>query len=268
MSIQPEMSDRFLGRLFDTHKEGDLYFAKYIDKPTLLESSRAPLASNWKDFLTPAGFRPTPDTDPLGNDVLGDCVFAAIAHMINMIGKLTGNPTLVVTANMVKTEYLKRTGGQDTGYYVRSMLEIALKEGIFGAQLTSYCAVNKDDPDEVALALWLGGGLIGGYDLPIFSQGSTDEQGRQLWYSPASGWPTGQGPGTWGGHCLYQRGTSPGMDDYNSWGEDTEATVGWRRDCCSELWLPLFKEWRCPDDRAPNGFAYQDLLADVRARGV
>ena len=141
-----------------------------------------------------------------------------------------------------------------------------LKEGLFGTKLDAYCAVDKSNPDEVALAVWLGCGMIGGYDLPLESQGQVDEQGRQLWYVPEGGWAAGKGPGSWGGHAMYGRGTSPGMDDYNSWGEDTAATEGWRYECCSELYLPLVREWNLGNGRAPNGFSYEDLLSDVRAR--
>jgi hypothetical protein len=186
--------------------------------------------------------------------------------MINLIAKQLGLTNLVVTAEMVRTEYLKRTGGSDTGYYIRSMLNIWATDGLWGTKIDGYCTVDKNNPDEVALATWLGGGLIGGYDLPLASQGQTDAQGRQLWDVPAGGWPAGKGPSSWGGHCLTVQGTSPGMDDGNSWGESTHMTYAWRKDCCSELYLPLLQIWQGADGRCPNGFMYKDLLADIRAR--
>jgi hypothetical protein len=186
--------------------------------------------------------------------------------MINLVAKQLGLTNLVVTAEMVKAEYLKRTGGLDNGYYVREMLDIWATDGLWGTKIDGYCTVDKNNPDEVAWAVWLGGGLIGGYDLPLASKGQVDEKGRQLCYVPAGGWPKNEGPGTWGGHALFQRGTSPGIDDYNSWGGDLEATFGWRKECCSELYLPMLQIWQGADGRCPNGFAYRDLLADVRAR--
>lgn len=255
-----------LGRLFDTHHVGDLCFAKYIDKATLIDVAQAPPALNWKAFPTISGALPTPDNDPLANNVYGCCVFSAPGHMINLIAKQLGLTNLVVTAEMVEAEYLKRTRGADTGYYIRSMLDIWASEGLWGTKIDGYCTVDKNNSDEVALATWLGGGLIGGYDLPLAAQGQTDAQGRQLWDVPAGGWPAGKGPGTWGGHCMYQRGSSPGMDDYCSWGENTEATTAWRKDCNSELYLPALQIWQGVDGRCPNGFAYLDFLSDVRAR--
>jgi hypothetical protein len=265
MTLQEIHASRPLGRLFDCHRSNDLRLAKYVDKNVLIDTYAAPAAVNWKAMPTLDGDLPTPDTDPLGNDYLGDCVFAAAAHMINMIFKMFGIQR-IITADMVKAEYLNRTGGTDSGYYIRSMLTIWMNEGLWGTKLDGWCTVDKNDSDEVALAIWLGGGIIGGYDLPLASQGQTDAQGRQLWDVPKGGWPAGKGPSTWGGHALYQRGGSPGMDDYNSWGEDTEGTVAWRKDCCSELYLPLVQEWQGPDGRAPNGFAYADLLSDIKAR--
>jgi hypothetical protein len=264
-----------LGRHPDRHTLKDLRLKNYLNRSLIgtelggpygvLVPATAPAAPNWSAFPLEDGRMPADDYDPLSNDVLGSCVFAAPGHMVNMIGQHAGLRT-VVTADMVKSTYLTATGGIDGGYYIRAMLDQWLQEGLYGTQLEAYCAVDKNDPDEVAIALWLGCGLIGGYDLPLASQGQTDEFGRQLWDVPKGGWPTGRGPSTWGGHCIYVRGTSPGMDDMNSWGEDTEATTAWRRDCCSELYLPLVKEWRLGTGRAPNGFAYEDLLADVRVR--
>ena len=266
VGLRLEHSMRPLGRHFDTHKASDLCFAKYIDKAVLIGTLQAPAALNWKAFPTVTGLLPEPDTDPLANDTLGCCVFAAPGHMINMIAKQLGITNLVVTADMVRAEYLKRTGGSDTGYYVRSMLDIWKSEGLYGTKIDGYCMVNKNSADEVALATWLGGGLIGGYNLPLASQGQVDSKGRQLWDVPVGGWPAGQGPSSWGGHCMDVQGTSPGMDEVNSWGESVEYTAAWRQDCCSELYLPLVKNWQGTDGRAPNGFAYQDLLADITAR--
>ena len=265
-----------LGRHPDRHTLKDLRLKDYLDRSLIGTAAgsvegvyvpaSAPVAGNWAAFPLDDGRMPKDDNDPMYNDVYGDCVFAAPGHMVNMIGQHTGS-NLIVTAEMVKSAYLTATGGMDSGYYIRSMLDQWLLDGLYGTKLEAYCAVDKNDPDEVAIALWLGCGLIGGYDLPLASQGQTDEYGRQLWDVPNGGWPAGKGPGSWGGHCMYQRGTSPGMDDYNSWGEaDTEGTIAWRLDCCSELYLPMVREWRLGTGRAPNGFAWDDLLADVRAR--
>jgi hypothetical protein len=250
-----------------------LRFARYADKAKLIAATEAPAAPNWESVFLESGTRPKRDRDPLGNNRAGCCVFSAPAHDINLIRQFGGAHVPEVTAEMVLAEYAKRTGwdpvtgANDNGYYIRVMLEIWRTEGLFGTKLLAYCAVDWNDPDEVRLALWLGGGLIGGYDLPLASQDQQDVSGRQLWYVPEGGWKAGHGPGTWGGHALYKFGTSPGGDQDNSWGESTISTPGWRKDCCSELWLPIVDIW-VAGAKAPNGFALDDLLADVRARGV
>jgi hypothetical protein len=192
--------------------------------------------------------------------------------MVSMINAQTGSnfrvsKDEVIGAYAKYSGYDPATGDNDNGYVVRDMLDIWRRDGLYGTKTMAYALVNWNDPDEVVLASWLGCGTIGGYSLPIASQSQQDPQGRQLWFVPSGGWPRGQGPGTWGGHCVWLRGASPKLMTANSWGEDTTWTLEWQSACCDEMWLVLVDKWQSGTGRAPNGFAYQDLLSDVKARG-
>jgi hypothetical protein len=231
----------------------------------------APGALNWRKVQNAAGEVPSPDTDALGNDSIGDCVYAAPAHFAMLVGQLTGRPISisrgqVVDAYAAATGFNPTTGSGDNGAYTRDMLDEWRTVGLYGTQLDAYCSVDYRNPDEVLLALFFAGGLVGGYELPIASQGQVDEQGNPDWSIPPGGWPSGQGPGTWGGHCIAEHATQ--MGQANSWGLNTHFTGGWRQACCGELWMPLLKGWQLGNGRAPNGFAYDDLLSDARARGA
>jgi|WetSurMetagenome_2_1015567.scaffolds.fasta_scaffold128753_3 hypothetical protein len=276
----------FLGRIADTHRSSDLWFKNYIDRVTLRVSLAGkaaggsggivhPSAPNWGVFPTPSGARPKPDRDPLGNIECGDCVFAGPGHQVTMVGQQVGDPNLVVTTEMVKAEYSKRTGynpvtgANDTGYYIRDMIEIWSTEGLYGTKCLAACAVDKDDQELVAAATWCGCGLIGGYDLPDATETQYDSEGDALWFVPAGGFESnGDYPGKRGGHCMYSPSTSPAADGYISWGELVTGTNAWRvgdrgrGGCCSELWLILIDRWIMANGRAPNGFALEDLLAD------
>ena len=262
-----ETKTRFLGKKPWEPDTRDLLLKDYIDKPTLVEVAQVPGALDWGAFADVA-----PDTDPLYNQKAGCCVLSAPGHQVKMVGQVTGAPVLV-TEQMVRdaysalTGYDPVTGANDNGANIRDMLNWWRQKGLYGTTIAAYCAVNWRDADEIAIAAWLCGGLIGGYNLPIASQGQNDENGNPEWSIPAGGWPANQGPGTWGGHCIYQHGTSPGLDEANSWGEPTVWTPGWRADCCEELWAPLLSLWVLRTGRAPNGFAWADLLRDVEARG-
>jgi hypothetical protein len=263
---------RFLGRpepFKPDHR--DLLLKNYLDKPRLLEvvltTSDAPMNCDWSAFPTPSGKPPTPDTDPLGNSTAGDCVLAGPGHMVNMIGKQTGNDALVVTAKMALAAYTKytgydpATGENDNGWIIRDMLKAWQQDGLYGTKAIAYALVDHTDRDEVALANWLGCGTIGGYALPITAQSQVDAKGRPQWFVPFGGFPAGKGPGTWGGHCIYKHG-----DTSNTWGESLVTTQEWDNACCDELWLVAVDCWQIATGRIPSGFAWGDFLRDVQAR--
>ena len=267
----------FLGGLPFEPDDRDLRLKNYIDKNKLINSENCPLAHDWGKISTSSGEMPKPDTDPLGNNIANCCVFSAPGHMVKMIGQQTGD-IIEVTTNMVLNAYT--IGGYkldtklfDNGFPIRAMLKIWKLLGLYGTKALAYVSVNWNDPDEVALASWLGCGTIGGFKLPKASQGQVDDQGqrpsgKQLWFVPPGGFPEGQGPLTWGRHCIWCCKPSPILDGGNSWGLDTYWTVEWNQQCCEERWMVIVDKWRMNNGQAPNGFAFDDLLADAAARAA
>lgn len=250
----------------------DLALKNYVDKNKLIDSMQCPLAHDWYSVPTIAGKTPELDKDPLGNNVANCCVFSAPGHMVKMIGQQTGSP-VSVTADMVFNAY--SVGGYeldtklfDNGFPIRGMLKIWKLLGLYGTKALVYAAVNWCDPGEVALASWLGCGTIGGFKLPLASQGQVDDRGKQLWSVPQGGFPEGGGPLTWGRHCVWCCKPSPILDGGNSWGQDTYWTVEWQQQCCEERWMVIVDKWKMPNGRAPDGFAFDDLLADAAARAA
>lgn len=262
-----------LGKRPFSPKAKDLHLKSYIDKAAIITAAQVPAAPDWQAFSCPDGNLPPPDTDALGNDRAGCCVFAGPGHHINMIHAQLGDPNRVSSTDVLSvytkyTGYNPATGANDNGYVVRDMLGNWVKDGLYGTYAIAYALVDWTDPVETAIATWLGCGTIGGYALPIAAQGQSDDQGRQLWDVPAGGWPQGKGPGTWGGHCMWVRGSSPKLTNANSWGQDTIWTMPWQKACCDEMWVVLVDKWIAASGQAPNGFAYQDLLNDVKARSL
>jgi hypothetical protein len=240
----------------------DIKLAKYLDKGRILDSGIIPAAFDW---FSMSGF--DYDSDVLGNDVYGNCVFAGIAHKLRRIGLMTGDSSLArINADDVIRTYLTLTGGVDEGFVIREALKIIRRDGLFGIRIDGFAMVNMSDPDERRIASWLGCGTLNGYNLPLASQGQTDDQGRQLWDVPAGGWAAGKGPGTWGGHCEDNHAEGNGLGTDVSWGEPTVRTEAWMQACCDEGYLMLVPQWGA-GGRAPNGFAYADLLSDIAARG-
>lgn len=256
---------RFLGLNPKTPDHRDLLLKNYIDAKTLIDAAQVPGALDWGAFPPPTGPLPEADEDPLYNDKASCCVLAAPGHHVKLVGQLTGAP-MIVTAGMVRdayaaaTGYDPATGANDNGWIIRDMLKQWRSKGLYGTTLAGFCAVDWTDADEVAIAAWLCGGLIGGYALPVRIREQDPD-----WSVPEALTKDDE-PGSLGGHCIYQHGASPGLDEANSWGEHTTWTPAWRRKYCSELWAPVLGSWVMKSGRAPNGFAFSDLLADVQAR--
>jgi hypothetical protein len=263
--IHPVTGKRhFLGKIEPIPDHRDLVFAKYIDKAKLFESTQAPALIDWTAVPTITGAKPMADKDPLGNDSAGDCVLAAPGHAVNLIGQQTGDLSLVVTRGMAIAAYSKYTGyiegdaSTDNGWYTREMLKAWGKDGLYGTKCLGFAVVNWRDPEEVALAVLLStGAVIGGYSLPKEVWDQTNTKGEFAWSVPENGC----GPSI-GGHCMCQHG----VRNWNSWGVSTIGTQPWVDANCDELYFALIDKSKLATGRAPNGFAMDDLIADVKAR--
>jgi hypothetical protein len=261
-----------LGKLPFELDTRDLKLSNYIDKSKLIASESCPLAHDWDAFPTPAGSLPTPDVDPLANNYAGCCVFSGPGHMVKMVGQQTDQP-ITVTPQMVIDAYA--IGGYkissklfDNGFNIRVMLKLWKLREMYGTKTLAYASVNWNDPTEVALASWLGCGTIGGFRLPLTAQGQVDSKGRQFWSVPKGGFPAGKGPGTWGSHCIWCCKPSPAINGGNSWGQATYWDMPWQEQCCDEMWMVLIDKWQMSTGRAPNGFAFHDLLSDAAVRAA
>ncbi len=257
-----------LGKRPFTRDRRDLLLKDYIEAGRILDSAAIPGAIDW--FAQPRldGTRVPYDRNPLGNLTKGCCVFSGLAHKARRVGQLTGNRTLAgITEADVLQSYAEHTDGQDVGYVVRDLLKEARRVPIFGCVMVdAFAMVDWLDPIERLVACVLGCGTLDGYLLPLSAQGQTDDRGRQLWDVPEGGFPAGQGPGSWGGHCIDQHAEGGDISEGDSWGERTAQTERFKLATCDESWLVLIHGWGGLNGRAPNGFAYQDLLADAQAR--
>lgn len=257
-----------LGAIPSGESPRDLRLGLYVDKQRLFESTQAPALDDWVRVLLPDGNFPQPDTDPLYNDVAGCCVYSACGHLANLTAQHTGS-LVRVTAGLVRqayadgTGYDPETGANDNGAIPRLVLADWKAGRIhWGCRPLAYGRVDWRDPEEVTLATCLFGGTLGAYALPLVSRGQADAHGRPQWAKPPDGWPAGQGPGTWGNHMIYNHGTRSG----NTWGESVFEDRAWHDECCFELWFALLDISRLANGRAPNGFDFEQLLADAEAR--
>lgn len=268
-SVGPR-GQRHLGLVPEPPEVDRLLLSRYVDKATLIDVAQAPMGADWTMIPTVSGKLPPPDTDPLYNQHAGCCLFSMAGHHVRLVARLVGRDDIAdaVTEEAVKRAYAAATGydpdtGEgDNGYTFSGLFAIWEAAGLFGTRMVARASVDWSDEDEVALANWLGVGTLGGYALPIAAQDQVDSRGRPQWSVPPDGWPQGDGPGKWGNHAIFQHGQRGG----NTWGDSVIWTPDWNRACCFQLELGVLDISAMANGRVPAGFAWDDLLADVRAR--
>ena len=149
-------------------------------------------------------------TPMFANDVNGDCVIAARAHLTLRFEHIEQESILMISDNDVTREYFKESGGADDGLNMLDSLNAWRQTGWLAAgcqyKINAFAQITPTRHDEVQAAIYLLTAAYVGLALPKSAQAQI--QAGQAW-AVASG-PTAA-PNSWGGHCV----TIPG---YNATG--------------------------------------------------
>ncbi len=216
-----------------------------------------------------------PLRDIYGNDMLGDCIFAAMYHFL---GVVTGNAgtAFIATRDQVIHDYSAVTGynpadpSTDQGGQIADALNYFTQVGFAdGSKLAGWVAIDGSNWEEVKLAIYLFESVIKGLGLP------------EAWVSPM---PSGDGfvwqPGTPinedNGHCWMSFGykSDAGTDD-DSWALEGLVTrdahaVYWDHSAggTGEMYAPLSAEiLGRATGRAPSGVDWTGLKAALAGMG-
>jgi hypothetical protein len=190
-----------------------------------------PVPSSYDFDLSHSGI-PTP---MFGNDVYGDCVIAGRAHQTLRFEDIEQGSLLMITDKDVIKEYLKETGGADTGLVVLSSLSRWRKSGWKVGKTTykirAYAQVDSSDHDEVRRAIFADVGVGLGVQLP---------KSAQAQIQTGQPWDVTTGPdataGSWGGHYIYVPGYTPAGPVCVTWGRKQQMTWAWLDAYCDEAY--------------------------------
>lgn len=210
-----------------------------------------------------------------GNDTLGDCVIACMGHVEGVLTGNAGIPSAVLPESEIISLYSAIGGyvpgdeSTDNGCDEQTALNYWQRSGLAGGdhKITAWLAVDGSNVVEVKTALWLFENLMFGVELP------------DTWINPfpsKSGfwWGNAGAPDTNNGHCFAGVGYDAAAVTISTWGMLGKinyraiaryATAG----AFGELYTVL-----SPDAiskataKAPNGFAFAQLAADIAAMGV
>jgi hypothetical protein len=197
------------------------------------------------------------------NDLLGDCVIAAEAHMINQWSWYASGVEYRVTDQDVLTAY-ERVGGYvpndpstDNGCDMLSALNDWRQNGIGGHKILGYAEVDPSNLTEVFQAIEIFGSLFTGIQLPLSAEY------QPAWTVPDGGPVMNGSPGSWGGHAVAIDAASPKSRTCVTWGSRLKMSPNFFRDYVDECYAVLSQDWIDTQGLSPSQFNLEQLQTDL-----
>jgi hypothetical protein len=186
-----------------------------------------------------------------GNDTLGDCTIAALAHAVTTYRGLLGKKDIMTKQAVVKL-YTHLTGGPDTGLNELDVLNYWRQTAVAGDKILAYASINPKNHTHVEQAIQLFGGVYLGFQV---QQNCVQEFDAHQPWTP--------GPLTNDGHAVFAVAYDQNGVTVLTWGNTQEATWAWWDECVDEAYAILPPEAKKPDF-AP-GFNIAQLESDLGA---
>jgi hypothetical protein len=205
------------------------------------------------------------------NDQLGDCVIAAMGHMVQQWTFFSTDGSAMQTMTDAEAlaayeaigGYVPGDSSTDQGADMLTALNYWRNTGIqVGGsvhKIGGFVAVDPTNLLEVRQAIWLFGNLFMGVQLPVSAQGAND------WTVPDGGIYSAAGaPGGWGGHCIPSMAESPETLTCITWAERLKMSHNFFGDYCDEAYAVLSQDW-FGGGISPSSFNMKQLEADLVA---
>ena len=244
------LMNRKLGKLAPKRNIRTLRLARYLH-------SNAPVVPAFEDWS--ADFKAwTMD----GNDTIGDCTCAAIAHMVSLWTAFQGSmvkPTKdqTVAVYSAVTGYDPITGANDNGAAITDVLNYWRTVGIAGHKIDGWAQVDNTNLPEVKQAIYLFGGIDIGLQVP---QSAMDQNANGEEWSVVH-----NDGGIVGGHSIpafdfnrsYGRGATWGMNQAFEW-------HFWMK-YVDECYAPISMDWLNSKGISPSHLNLNQLWADLKS---
>jgi hypothetical protein len=184
-----------------------------------------------------------------GNDTLGDCTCAALAHAITVYNGMVGKQKIMAKNAIVKL-YMHLTGGVDSGCNELNVLNYWQSTGADGEKILAFIKINPKNHTHVQQAIQLFGGVYLGFQ--VQANAITDFRAGKPWT-----------PGTLtnDGHAVYAVAYDQTDVTVLTWGNTQKGTWGWWDECVDEAYAIL-----PPEAKAANfdkGFNFTQLQSDL-----
>ena len=184
-----------------------------------------------------------------GNDTLGDCTCAALAHAITVNEGLLGVKRIMPKAQVVKL-YMHLTGGVDSGLNELNVLNYWRQNKVESDKIVAYATIAPKNHTHVQQAIELFGGVYLGFQV---QQNCIQEFDAHQPWTP--------GTLTNDGHAVYAVAYDQTGVTVLTWGSTQQATWAWWDECVDEAYALLPPEALKPGFNP--GFNSAQLQADL-----
>ena len=173
-----------------------------------------------------------------GNDTLGDCTIAALAHAITTYSGMVGSKKVITPKATVVKVYMHLTGGVDSGLNELNVLNYWRKNAVSGDAIMAFATIDPKNHTHVQQAIQLFGGVYLGFQV---QQNCIQEFDAHQPWTP--------GPLTNDGHAVFAVGYDQNGVTVLTWGNTQQATWAWWDECVDEAYAIL------PPEAKQAGFA-------------
>jgi len=185
-----------------------------------------------------------------GNDTLGDCTIAALAHAITTYRGMVGNKKDILAQTAVVKLYMHLTGGVDSGLNELDVLNYWRKTSIGGDKILGYATINPKNHIHVQQAIEIFGAVYLGFQV---QQNCIQEFDNHQPWTP--------GPLTNDGHAVLAVAYDQTGVTVLTWGNTQQATWAWWDECVDEAYAILPPEAKKAD--FSPGFNFAQLQSDI-----
>lgn len=204
----------------------------------------------------------------LGNDRVGDCVFAGAAHETMILGQEGGHkPTFtdksVLSDYSAVTGYVEGDESTDRGTEVRAAMKYRKATGILDAHsrrhhIGAYLQIKPKDVDQIVQATYVFGVVGVGIEFP---ESAMDQ------FNQGEPWSVVKGSQIDGGHYVPIVGRKDGQLLCVTWGKVQLLTTEFLTTYCDEAWAFVSASVLNGEGESPEGLSIESLRSALKTLG-
>ena len=184
-----------------------------------------------------------------GNDTVGDCTIAALAHAVTTYRGLLGTKDIMTKKAVLKL-YYHLTGGVDSGLNELDVLNYWKQLSVARDKILAFASIDPKNHTHVQQAIQIFGGVYLGFQV---QQNCVQEFDNHQPWTP--------GPLTNDGHAVFAVAYDQTGVTVLTWGNTQQATWGWWDECVDEAYAILPPEAK--NANFAPGFNIAQLEADL-----